>query len=94
MQERRLKMQPNVIFQDNESNRIIFHFNKAFLTDSTIPMWTIKHKGISYYVNHLESSIGFKTKETPENNATKGSLQFKGKLKIIQEGKETIAYVE
>lgn len=47
-------------------------------------MWIIKHKGITYYVDHLVSEIGFSTKETPDNNATKGSLQFRGKLEITQ----------
>jgi len=54
------------------------------LTDQTIPMWTIKHKGETYYVNHIEVSpgVGFSTKETPENPHTKGSLKFRAKLKI------------
>jgi hypothetical protein len=86
-------MLPNIVFQDNEINRIIFHFNKSSLIDPNIPFWTIKHKGITYYVNHLESSIGFKTKNTPENSTTRASLQFKGKLKIQQELNEVIAYV-
>lgn len=73
---------------------MIFHFNKASLLDSTIPMWTVKHKGNTYYVNYLESSIGFKTKETPENEHTKGSLQFKGKLKVEEENGEIIAYID
>jgi hypothetical protein len=60
------------------------HFNKMHLQDPTIPMWTVKHKGETYYVNHVEvePGIGFSTKETPENPHTKGSLKFKGRLKI------------
>lgn len=60
------------------------HFNKMHLQDPTIPMWTIKHKGETYYVHHVEvePGIGFSTKETPENPHTKGSLKFKGRLKI------------
>ncbi len=81
----------NIIFQDIEDNRIIFHFNKAYLTNPEIPMWVVKHKGVTYYVNHVNSSVGFKTKETPENNHTKGSIQFKGKIKIIKDNDETIA---
>jgi hypothetical protein len=40
------------------------------LQDSKIPMWTIKHKGNTYYVNHLdvEPGVGFSTKETPDNS--------------------------
>lgn len=76
-----------------ENERIIFHFNKKHLEDSTIPMWTIKCRGESYYVNHLESTIGFRTKETIDNPVTKGSLQFKGTLKIKEENGEKIAYI-
>jgi hypothetical protein len=75
-----------------EVDRIIFHFNKQSLQDPTIPMWTIKHRGITYYVNHVtvESGIGFKTKETPENPHTKGSIQLRGRLKIWQDEDNTI----
>lgn len=75
--------------ETTECDRIIFHFNKAHLSDASIPMWTIKHKGQTYYVHHMESSIGFKTKETPENAHTKGSIMFKGKLKIYETNSET-----
>ncbi len=81
-----------IIFESLEADRIIFHFNKANLTDPTIPMWTIKHRGQTYYVNHvtMEPGVGFKTKETPDNPHTKGSLQFKGRLKIWQEEDNSI----
>ncbi len=77
------------IFTDSERNRIVFHFNKASLLDSTIPMWTIKHKGQTYYVNHLTSTVGFDTKETPESEHTKGSLQFRGALTIEESTEES-----
>jgi hypothetical protein len=50
-------------------------------------MWVLKHKGITYYINHLDvsPSIGFSTKETPENEHTKGSIKFKAQLSIIEE---------
>ncbi len=65
-------------------SEIIFHFNKQHLQDPTIPMWVIKTKGETYYVNHIDvdAGIGFSTKETPDNPHTKGSLKFKGKLSI------------
>jgi hypothetical protein len=49
-------------------------------------MWTIKHKGQSYYVNHIDVSpgVGFSTKETPENPHTKGSIKFKARLEIYE----------
>ena len=83
----------NIILNDETINRIIFHFNKGFLQDPTIPMWVIKHKGKSYYVNHLDSKIGFSTKETPDNPSTKGSLMIKGSLKILSEDNQITAYV-
>lgn len=56
---------------------VVFHFNKKHLEDPTIPMWVIKTKGESYYVNHVECSIPWSTKETPKNSHTKGSLKIK-----------------
>ena len=73
-----------------KKTEIIFHFNKMHLQDPTIPMWVIKAKGQTYYVNHIDvdAGIGFSTKETPDNPHTKGSLKFKGKINIttIDEG--------
>lgn len=65
-------------------SEIIMHFNKMHLQDVTIPMWVIKVKGETYYVNHIDvdSGVGFSTKETPNNEHTKGSLKFRAKLKI------------
>ena len=63
-----------------KKDTIIFHFNKHHLVDSTTPMWIVKHKGKTHYVEHLESNVGFSTKETPDNSHTKGSLKFKGHL--------------
>lgn len=71
-------------------NRIIFHFNKGFLTDPSIPMWVVKHRGRTEYVDHLRSEVGFDTKETPDNSHTKGSIMFRGHLQIIEaDGKKT-----
>lgn len=69
----------------DKRTEIIFHFNKMHLQDTNIPMWVIKAKGETYYVDHvdMESGIGFSTKETPDNPSTKGSIKFKGKLEII-----------
>lgn len=63
---------------------IILHFNKMHLQDPKVPMWVIKTKGETYYVQHVDvdSGIGFSTKETPDNTHTKGSLKFKGKIQI------------
>ena len=78
----------------SEKERIVFHFNKKHLEDSSIPMWTIKCKGETFYVHHLDSAIGFNTKETPLNPTTKGSLMFRGKLSIVEQDGQTIAIIE
>ncbi len=82
-----------ITFEDNTTNRIVFHYNKAHNEDSTIPTWVIKHKGKTYYIDHLDSDVGFCTKETPDSEHTKGSLQFKGCLKIYSENGEAIARI-
>ncbi len=76
-----------IILKYDFKDRIVFHFNKQHLIDSNIPMWVLKHKGNTYYVNHVnfESGINFSTKETPENEHTKGSILIKGKLEIYKE---------
>lgn len=71
------------LFETTKVDRVIFHYNKAHNKDQTIPTWIVKHKGETYYVHHFESKVGFRTKETPDSEHTKGSLQFKGVLKIV-----------
>ena len=62
---------------------VVFHFNKGHLKDPTIPMWVIKTGGQSYYINHLTADCPWTTKETPDNEHTKGSLKFKDALLVI-----------
>lgn len=56
---------------------VVFHFNKHHLVDPTTPMWTIKAKGKTYYVNHVSATIPWSTKETVDSPHTKGSIKFK-----------------
>lgn len=77
-------------FEVEYDRNIIFHFNKKHLEDPTVAMWVIKSKGETFYVHHLESKIGFSTKETPESNHTKGSLKLRGKLVIIENEDKTL----
>lgn len=58
-------------------DNVVFHFNKAHLTDTTIPMWVVKTKGKSFYVNHVDCKLPWSTKETPDNGHTKGSIKIK-----------------
>jgi hypothetical protein len=66
----------------------VFHFNKAHLTDQTIPMWVLKFHGETYYVNHVECNVPWSTKETPDNPSTKGSIKVKNCLLQIDENNE------
>lgn len=76
------------------AERIVFHFNKASLSDPALPPWVVKHKGQTHYVWHLTSEVGFSTKETPENPHTKGSVQFRGTLVLQEEEGRLTALVQ
>lgn len=71
---------------------LIFHFNKGHLKNPSIPMWVVKTKGETYYVNHVETSgVSWNTKETPDNPVTKGSLKFKNVQMHVD--KDACAYI-
>lgn len=40
-------------------------------------MWVIKTRGQTFYVEHVDVTAPFSTKETPDNPHTKGSLKFR-----------------
>lgn len=56
---------------------IVFHFNKKHLEDPAVPMWVLKTHGQTFYVNHVTCELPWSTKETPDNDHTKGSLKIK-----------------
>lgn len=56
-------------------------------------MWIVKAHGQTFYIDHMDSEIGFSTKETPDNPSTKGSIKFKGMLTISVESDKVIAKV-
>lgn len=64
---------------------MVFHFNKKHLEDATVPMWILKVKGESYYVEHVDCKKGWSTKETPDNSHTKGSIKIKNCLLVIDD---------
>lgn len=51
------------------------HFNRISNEFSFMPMWTIRAKGKSYYVHHVDISCPFSTRET--DGSTRGMLRFK-----------------
>ena len=66
----------------------MFHFNKKHLEDQTIPMWVLKFHGETLYVNHVDCSVPWSTKETPDNTHTKGSIKVKDVLLRINDANE------
>jgi hypothetical protein len=81
------ELNPNneLVYECNEKTRIVFHFNKAHNTNpSEIPAWVVKVKGETFYVNHFNSKVGFSTKETPDSEHTKASIQLKGMIYILK----------
>lgn len=69
-------------------DEIVFHYNKKNLEDPTVPMWTLKTRGQSIYVTHVTCECPWSTKETPGNNATKGSIKVKNAILIINDFNE------
>ena len=55
-------------------------------------MWVIKTRGESLYVAHVVSSVGWSTKETPDNPATKGSIKFKNV--VVRIDSDNVAYID
>ena len=72
---------------------IDFHFNKGSNEFKQLPMWIVKTKGKSFYVNHVTSSTPWSTRETPEGS-TRGMLRFKNShLNITKDGEAIIQAV-
>lgn len=69
---------------------IVFHFNKKHLEDPSVPMWVLKAKGKSIYVNHVSCFAPWSTKETPDNASTKGSIKIKKALLKIDDNNAEI----
>lgn len=69
----------------DKPERVVFHFNKAHNNDPhNIPAWVVKCKGQTFYVHGMSSEVGFTTKQTPDSEHTKASLQFRGCLTIVE----------
>ena len=54
-------------------------------------MWIIKTGGKTYYVEHVECTVPWSTKETPDNSHTKGSIKVKNCLLTI--GEDNVAHM-
>jgi hypothetical protein len=53
-------------------------------------MWILKFGGATHYVNHVDAKCGWSTKETPDNEHTKGSIKFKNVIVTIDERNEAV----
>jgi hypothetical protein len=51
-------------------------------------MWVLKFHGETLYVNHVDCSVTWSTKETPDNPHTKGSIKVKDCLLTINDANE------
>lgn len=74
-----------VIMSSSDKTKIVFHYNRQHNKNRAIPPWVIRHKGKAYYVHHLESEVGFNTRETPTSPTTRGSLHFTGVLSVLDD---------
>lgn len=72
---------------------IDFHFNKGSLEFPQLPAWTLKAKGKSYYVHHVDfSGTRGSTRETPDHASTKGAIRFRRcTLTLNRDGSATIS---
>ncbi len=70
-----------------------FHFNKKHLEfPEIVPMWIVKAKGQTFYVNHVDCSTPWTTREQPDNPSTKGAIRIKrGTLSIDANANATIS---
>jgi hypothetical protein len=73
-----------------DCRNIDFHFNKGSLEFPFLPMWTLKTKGKTFYINHIDANIPWSTRELPEGS-TRGMIRLKnGDITIDAEGNATI----
>ena len=74
-----------------EDCRLIdFHFNKGSLEFDFLPMWVLKTKGKSYYVNHIDAQVPWSTRELPEGS-TRGMIRLRNSdITISEDGTATL----
>lgn len=79
-----------------ESPSFDFHFNRGAIEFPFLPMWTLKTRGKTYYIQHLDASgVVMTTRETPEHPSTKGAIRFRrGRLTLNPDGTATLVSVQ
>lgn len=58
-----------------EAKRVDFSYNRGHNEFAFLPRWIVKAKGQTFYVDHIDSKVGFNTRELDEGS-TRGMLRF------------------
>lgn len=67
------------------------HFNRGSNEFRQLPMWVVKAKGRTFYVNHITSDAPWSTRERPDAS-TRGMLRFRRvRLELTADGEAIIA---
>jgi hypothetical protein len=70
--------------------KVDFHYNRGHSSfPSILPVWVVKAKGETFYLEHLEGSVRFETREM-ESGATKGMLRFRKCQLTIREDRTAV----
>lgn len=74
-----------------DARNVDFHFNKGHVDFPFLPMWVIRAKGRSYYVNDVDFDVPCTTKERA-TGSTKGVLRFRRcSIKIDKDGYASVS---
>ncbi len=88
--DRIIEMQKSINDQgfplEMKSKRVDFSYNRGHNEFPFLPRWIVKMKGKTYYVDHIDSKVGFNTREL-EEGSTRGMLRFNNCLISISADK-------
>lgn len=77
--DRIIEMQKSITDQDFpltiSANRVDFSYNRGHNEFAFLPRWIVKMKGKTYYIDHIDSKVGFNTREL-DGGSTRGMLRF------------------
>lgn len=75
-----------------DARNIDLYFNKKHLQFPLIPMWALRTRGQTFYVNHLDCQTAWSTREKPDDKSTKGMIRIKrGTVHINKQGDALIS---
>lgn len=67
-----------------ENTTVDFHYNRASNDFSVLPMWVVKTKGKTFYVDHVTANAPWSTHERPDSS-TRGLMRFRRCNLILNE---------